>query len=541
MGSLYLNRLIKDERNELIADLLEAQHDNCFICGKEIDLAVQSKHIDIDHIEPTKLGGKDGPENFAVTHESCNRSKQASDLRVARILAKFDVIKDETALENRAPNLGDILKIHDGGKHAIPVNLQNDILKTSLPEMGDNEILKLPIYQDEISGFNYTFANLPIEYLHHDAQINPRAIGSNLKKLIEEFHKKLPQLHIALAWIETQNGSDSQVQIFDGQHKVAAQILLGARTFPVRIFIDPNKDVLLTANTHAGTTLRQVAFDKSVQRSLGSALLADRMERYRQDCGRLEDDESFSERDLVNHFKGESREMKRYVIDWVRNSVTNNRDNKLRDYIDYAGRGTEMPISYSTVEKTFYSFFICGELLTTPFNYKSEEGANPRQLEVEQIVRLMNIVAKQIYIGKYDHKVGTKQIENKVQKGTDVNEEHLRAFRMAKEEILYNWVRYVRQIVQSYFITTGKPLDEKRLFQYPIPEACWDNIENFVDSLKRLSIWSNKDLSGSVFGGKRNNDFWQSIFETGQTPDGQQIMTNGINFMHMIKSQGINE
>ena len=124
------------------------------------------------------------------------------------------------------------------------------------------------------------------------------------------------------------------------------------------MFIDPDTDKLLTANTHAGTTLRQVAFDKSVQRSLGSSLLADRMHRYRSERGLDEGDENFSERDLVNHFKGESLEMKRYVIDWVRNSITTHTDNKLRDYIDYGGRGTEMPLSYSTVEKTFYSFFV---------------------------------------------------------------------------------------------------------------------------------------------------------------------------------------
>lgn len=122
-------------------------------------------------------------------------------------------------------------------------------------------------------------------------------------------------MHIALGWVDTSQGDASKVQIFDGQHKAAAQILLGVRILPVRVFINPDTDTLLTANTHAGTTLRQVAFDKSVQRSLGSSLLADRMNRYRQERGIAEDDENFSERDLVNHFKGESREMKKYVID----------------------------------------------------------------------------------------------------------------------------------------------------------------------------------------------------------------------------------
>ena len=227
--------------------------------------------------------------------------------------------------------------------------------------------------------------------------------------------------------------------------------------------------------------------------------------------------------------------MKKYVIDWVRNNVTRHADNKLRDYIDYGGRGTQMPLSYSTVEKTFYSFFIHADLLKTPFNFKFEEGANPRRLEIDQIVRLMNVIAEKIFIGQFEPSLGTRRIEHKIQKGEDVPEPHLRAFRMAKEEIVYNWLRYVRQIVQNYFITTGKPIDESKLFQYAIPDTCWENIENFIDALKRLPLWVNKDLSLSVFGGKQNNDFWQEIFESGRTLSGVEVMPSGINVMEMIK------
>ena len=473
-----------------------------------------------------------------MTHESCNRSKQASDLRVARILASFDQVAESIADQNRAPNLGDILKQNDGGKFELGIAVRDNVLKTSFAEIGRNDIVVVPIYSDELSEFDYTFLNLPIEYLHHDDHINPRAIGKNLKKLIEEFHKKLPQLHVALGWVDTDDGTSVKVRVFDGQHKAAAQILLGSRNLPVRVFLNPDRDVLLTANTHAGTTLRQVAFDKSVQRSLGSSLLGDRMDRFRRERGLAEEDEGFSERDLVNHFTGERREMRRYIVDWVRNSVTTNQENKLRAYIDYGGRGTEMPISYSTVEKTFYSFFIHSDALITPFNYRVEEGSNPRRLEVEQIVRLMNVIAEKVFVGQFSHSIGTRRVENSIQKGKSIPEPHLRAFRMAKEEILYNWVRYAGQIVKNYFITTGKPIDETKLFQYSIPDPCWNNIENFVENLMRLSIWVNKDLSNSIFGGKQNYEFWQSIFESGKTPNNVEVMPNGINVMEMIQPHG---
>ena len=535
MSSLYLSRLSAEERSALTKSLHNAQSGCCFICMKPIDLVLHSNTIDIDHIEPLATGGKDSPGNFGLTHASCNRSKQASDLRVARVLARFKEIAD--GVEGRSPNLTDILKEYGGAQHNLPAVLEGTALRVSFPDIGENQVLTVPIHEDSLSGFKSVFLDLPVQYVHHDDHINPRPIGKNITKLVTEFYRRLPQLHVALGWINCSANESSQVLLFDGQHKAAAQILLGVHRIPVRIFINPNLDVLLTANTRAGTILKQVAFDMSVQRSLGSALLKDRIKRYQIDHGMSEDDESFSEQSLVSYLKSESREVKRYILDSVRSSITNHSDNRLGGYIEQGGRSTDRPLSYSTIEKTFYSFFIGSDLLPTPFNYKLEEGANPRQLEIEQTVRLMNIIADRIFIGSFDTSIGTSQIENKIAKGIDIPEPHLRAFRMAREEIIYSWLQNIPRIIQYYFFTNGLSFNEARLLQYQIPETCWGNIERFITALSRLSMWTNK--STAVFSGKRNSDYWQSVFATGKTPEEPpvEVMSKGIDIMTMIQPE----
>jgi hypothetical protein len=536
MGSLFLSGLSSEQRDELVRKLWSVQKGVCFICEKEIDLELHKKVIDIDHVQPLKPGGKDDASNLALTHSSCNRSKQASDLRVARVLARFSTIREECSKENRAPNLNDIFQIYNGAKHDLSVRLDNGTVKYSFPEIKDNEVHSSKLYTDDLSGVTYFFAKLPIAYLFHDERINPRPIGRSLAGLVEEFFKKRPQLHICLGWIALDaKGNEGRISIFDGQHKAAAQVLLGVKEVPVRVFVNPNLDVLLTTNTNAGTTLRQVAFDKSVQRHLGGALYLDRIERYQKERNLGENVFAFSEKDLVRHFKGEAREMKRYILDAVRDGITHQQDNQLKDYVDFGGRGKERPISYSTIDKTFYSFFIYQELLETPLDYRMEEGGNPRELEKSQILRLMNIIAEEIYIGKFDPQIGTYRIENRIKQGEIIPEDHLRAYRLSKEEVLYNWLRYIQQIIKQHFIFSGKPLKEEKLFQYQFPFPLWDQIRNFVRNLRLLPVWVNTELSMSVFGGKQNYDYWQTIFETGTTPQNQQVLATPLNLMEMIK------
>jgi hypothetical protein len=534
MSSFYLSQLAKETRRALEEQLWGQQSGKCFISGKPIDLKLDE--IDIDHIIPTRDNGKDDPSNFALTLLHYNRSKQAADLRVARVLARFEAIRETADSDDRGANLNDVLKAYGGASATLRTKIdESTVTYIVLGANGSESKISVPLHTDKLSGMRYFFGVIPIEKVYHDERINPRSIGPNVRGLIEEFHKGRPQLHVALGWIGTADFPDARVRVFDGQHKAAAQILLGVRDLPIRIFVDPAFEVLLTANTNAGTTLRQVAFDKSVQRRLGSSILLDRVSRYREEKGLAEDNETFSERALVDHFKGEQRAVARYVLDGVRNAITYSPDNKLSDFVEYAGKGYEKPFSYSAIEKTFYSKFIYSKMLETPWNHRADIGENPRALEIAQICRLMSLIAEKLYIGKYDDEIGTRRLENKIQNKEDVPERHLRAFRMAKEEILHCWIGYIGKIIEHHFLHMGKMVDNERLFQYSFPDQLWTNIGHFIENLARLPMWVDREASLTIFGGKQTYAFWQEIFESGKSPTGHKAMASGLDIMQMIK------
>lgn len=535
-NSIFLGRLNAEERKDLVYRLWTIQKGKCFITGKEIDLKLHEGQLDIDHIIPLANGGKDDESNFALTFSYANRSKQAADLNLARINWSFKALCDELQhKENRNPNLTDILRMFGGASYKLKYYVENEMVKFSFPEIGQVDVVELPVYKDPLSGERYFFALLPIQYVFHDDKINPRSIGSNVSKLLAEFYKGNAQLHISLGYVEENEDGCSEVKLFDGQHKAAAQIMLGVKSIPVRVFINPNKDKITEANFNAGTTLKQVAFDKSIQRHLGSTLYQDRVERYQKQTNRSSDDFSFSEKVLVNFYKGESREMKRYIIDAVKDGITYAEDNRLRAYIDMGGRAKEKPLSYSTIEKTFYSFFIYQEALETNIDYKLEEGKNPRELEKNQIIRLMNIIADVILDNRFDFDIGTYRIENRIQQGENIDWDHVVGYRMMKEEILYSWLRYILDVITIYYAQNGiATYGRKDFFQTELPEQLWINIENFIKNLANLPLWKSREFSSTLFGGKQVYGFWKNIFETGKSSQGEMVLTTPLNINSMI-------
>lgn len=539
MASKYLSELSAAGRSDLEARLLAIQKGLCFICELPINYELQKHNLDVDHVQPLADQGNDDPSNFALTHGNCNKSKQAADLRVARMMARFDKIRLAALDAGRdAPNLDDVLGAHSGAKRPLLLSLEGAHVSYVFPHLegaAANEVHRSELYTDQLSGMRYFFGLFPLAYLHHDDRINPRGIGSSLRGLVEEFFRRRPQLHVSLGWVTTSGSETGKLRIFDGQHKAAAQILLGTKLLPVRVFVDPDPDLLLQANTNAGSRLRQVAFDKSIQRHLGSALFHDRVERLQREKQLQPDDYSFSEEELVKFFSGEASEMKRYILDNVRDRITTHQDNRLRPYIDLGGRANVKPLSYSTVDKTFYSFFIGSSLLSGPLDAGMDAGLNPRDLEVEQIVRLMNIVAQTLFEEQFEFERGTYRLENRIQKDEDIPLKHMRAFRMAKEETLYAWLSFVSQVVTQFYVVQGVPFSQTRLFQVRHPDAVWSNIENYVKNLAGLPLWFNNALSLTVFGGKQNYEFWNRIFTTGKSPQGQQVLAEPINLLKMVQ------
>lgn len=530
-NSKYLDSLSGKEYKDLSKKLWEIQNHKCFICEQEIDLDLNNTNI--DHIKPLANNGKDDESNFAIAHEHCNKSKQDADLEVAKRILKLENIMKEAENNNETASLKHVLKRFDGSKYNFKYKVEGDFLIYSFDEIACNKIEKTKIFIDVLSREKTAFVEVPIEYLFHDDDLNPRGLNSSVNLLIKEFYKSNPQLQVSLARID-----DNKIKLFDGQHKSVAQIMLGARKIVVRLFIDSDFDKLMATNLNAGKQLKQIAFDKAIVRQLHDSLYSSRIQRYREENGLGADDLSFSEQKLAEYFRGEKGNIKLYIINSQKNAITRTNENKLQSYINFEGRGNDLPLSYSTFEKTFLSRFINPKtILSTPLDYKADEGLNPRILEKEQAIRLCNIIAEELLIDKYDDNIGTYKIENRIVagKGELIPDNHLIAYRLLKEEIMYNWLKYIEVLIKHSFAFSATMCDSENLLQQKFSEILWDYIRTFVINLANMPIWKDRSMSATIFGGKNNYDFWKTVFETGKTPNGTLVLLKPVNVIEMMK------
>jgi hypothetical protein len=108
---------------------------------------------------------------------------------------------------------------------------------------------------------------------------------------------------------------------------------------------------------------------------------------------------------------------------------------------------------------------------------------------------------------------------------------------MSKEEVMYNWLLYLKQVIKNYFSNTGKFFDENSLFQQKFDPQLWINIRNFIKNLQELPLWRDRSKASTAFSGKKNYDFWKDVFSTGRTPDGVEVLAKPINYVDMIKRE----
>jgi hypothetical protein len=483
---------------ELKERLVKHQDGKCFICGGEIESEPLS-NLEVDHIISRDEGGRDEESNYAAAHKRCNRSRGARPLLLAQRIKKFEIDKKK---HKEKLTLGKVLELFRDGEDGRELkirHLDEGKVQINYEEEGTEKELTPLLYNDPTAGdFTSIFTQLPIKYIDHDKELNPRPISDKNINLISEFYNKRPQLHVCLCRAEgpplNERFQKYKVLLFDGQHKAAAQLYNDCKKLPVRIFIGCDKTKLKDVNYRAHTELVQMEFFKSIVAEVGYGLFGGRFKDYLEAGGKPPSEAGF----LDSLDFGQREKTKKDFERWLQYGILHpdevSRDaesNRMTPYIEEEKtREKRKPISYDTFHHTFYKYFV----YRRPSKAHVDDEENYlRIVERENLVKLMNIVTKKVLEGKYREDMGIYRIEHRLGKGEKIPPEHVKAYRMFRKQICVVWCEVLRDAIKTALKLRGKLTEtnakEGKIFWCKLDEDDWKMIEKMVDRICNHKLW----------------------------------------------------
>ena len=523
-----LDGLSKQQREELTSRLQMAQNGLCYVCHEVINLQVHKP--DIDHIVARARGGADDESNWALAHDVCNRSKGTRDLQLQRVLHEFRKHVQKYTAGNahgkdRDFTLHQALQELRPDRHDVGVVIDGNRIQLSWAEGDSPKTESYDILEEPGNPPARSFvARIPFACLHHDHDINPRSIV-DLEPMIEEFYNGYPQLQPSLAALNIKGSKGlGSVLVFDGQHKAAAQLYARRDRLFVRVFVNYDRDRLKETNYRAHTKLAQVHFPQLVNDRVGADLFKEEFARFVQgaDPKKISEDSFFGKhlpRAQKSEFRGYFGNYLRYEVLIGKAGADQNAVLNFTETV--VPRSVRYPLSYDTLQKTFLDMM----LFSKPAKESIEQTDPFRQLEKENLVRLMNMfVEEALANGRFSMELGIRRMEDRLANDPQsIPDSHLRAYRLCRKAAMVIWIKELKSAIQVLLSMktryTVAGWREKRPLWAKILDDDWEQIRKMIRALRDHKVWGERtspDIVAAISSTRQKD--WNDILLKGTLP-----------------------
>lgn len=450
----------------------------CFISG---EIVSDQDEIEYDHIHPRSKDGETSPANIRIVIKKYNRRKSDQSLYDVRDNLRLERLFEQKKNHIKLQDIFELKEITQKNTHATTKGEMIVIDDGTAPR-------EFRLFHDDILDVDYFYGKIPISWLENDDQegLQPRVIDYKRLITIRDHLKSHPQLAPSIGRL-----LESRLRLFDGQHKLAGQVLNNVEGVDVKIYVspaDPEKakklfDDLMITNLEAHSKLKQVPFYTSTLLDRLSVIYKDLLEEFISN----KPVETHTESNFI-HFlavekqysKSEAKEMLRGAI---KNSALDN--SNLAPYVAEASKDANYPVTIDLLNKTIFP----STLYLEPSNAKFTSSEDYRNSEVENFGEVANLIVQEAYLNNWVPNV----------KGKTLTNIQLKARRIWHKGSVLTWAPYLRSIL--YFALQTMTNDERekilyrptindhqkeiirkclnRLFNHPM----WDEPEGEIDSL----------------------------------------------------------
>lgn len=478
--------------------------------------------MDIDHIVAISPphNGVDDEINWAVTHQSHNRSKGDKDLQLMQYIFRF-----RKHIEGKVEfTVGDAMELLLHKRFDVGVKIEDGKIEVAYPRAdGTSEVSFYQMIKDDHALSSKSFVGIvPFRCLFHDKDVNPRSIV-DVQPLIEEFYNKHPQLQPSLATVSVNEPQGtSKILLFDDQHKAAAQLYLNSPGLLCRVFINPDKSELKQTNFGAHTSLAQIHFPDIVEDKVGRDLFKSAYDVWRDGANLdLDSEESF--------LSSTEEDYRDYMKSFIKYEVlfgTGAPHPILRFVETIRSRSRKLPLVYDTLDKTFFRYF----LYLQSSSEKLRDSETLRAQENSNLSKLMEIFTDEMLTDKFEFALDASKIEEAISKAPQsIPNGHLAAYRICRAPAMTVWMGELRLALVRLLQTRGKyqkhEWGKDRPLWAKIENSDWNVIRRMFQVVSQHSIWIQKENSVilQAISSTRQKD-WKEMLLDGKLPGREQAL-----------------
>jgi hypothetical protein len=451
-----------EDREKILQELVHKAGGVCLLCESPIDMDADSWIIEHkDNQGPTETW------NLYIAHRSCNTLKSDLPYQDAKVMIMF-----RKFCESKGYNItfDDILNKYVGKKARQVVKIVLDDKKATVVFSGEKKVTT-SLFVDPATDTKYFFAEVPVEYIHNDVQVQPRRIEWDHAWTMALDFQKHPVHEPSSCRIDLSAVGSGKLFQFDGQHKTTAQVLMGRNAIQTKIYVNPQVSMIKELILAIQNRIKKKPLAPAIH-------LAKMRDVY---LAKLQSSGATSEHAFVqSYLMRERANAKKEVFSSIYQNIIEDPSNRFRVYIQPEGtRAGRFPLSMNLVTNYILKSLVCQELQKMPIgsskDFRIQESAN--------IIFVLNTLADELLEnGKWPLQ----------QQPDESSIDHLKARRFFKSGA----VRYWNSVLNGSIAQRLNLLDQSdrvRFLLRPLEEAQRDLVRLVVRRLASHPIWTNPD------------------------------------------------
>jgi hypothetical protein len=478
----------------------------CFIDDEPID---DEKSIQFDHIDPYIKTEDSSLDNIAPVCKNHNLAKKDMSLSEYRDKLSIEKLVKSRDGNGKQLKLNDVLESkfnleygfivkyeYNETDETISLKYFTDSKQTKLPE-----IIKYPVFECPITKLKFFYAQVPVVNIVNDGkeeseiELQPRPL------IVDHFwnlyrHLRVnTQLQPSICRIE----GDNPIFVFDGQHKAAARIWAGAKFLDVKIFIEPDVIKLMKTNLVAHDKLKQLRFYSSILADKLAQIYGVNWEKYIETADKKTEKGfcSFVKYSETSTDENPIKQIEAFIVE----SILKNSDNKMLPFIAPENKtGKQYAISRDSLKKFYFRYFIT----VPPLDIEIDSKNDFRNQEIENNIRLLNILAEKTLIDKWNPDSNSS--------------EHKKADRIYRAGSIMAWFPLLRNVIFNR-LDLIDPKEADRILFRNIAEEKWNLIDRHIEKMFSHKIWIDKDPNIDIVIGNKKSELTKDLFNNNGLTD----------------------